>query len=453
MFGGQRVLVVGGGVTGSAVARSLKTLGAHCEIVDEKQVEGLNLLEQEDALNQIWDFAVISPGWRQDHVFIEMLRTRGVRMMSEIDLAWMIKTQIIPNQRWLGITGTNGKTTTVEMVAAMLQRDGKKVKACGNLGDAVVEAVLAPEAFDFLVLELSSFQLQWSELPHFIAVAILNIADDHLDWHGSFQNYVNAKLRILENASLAILNADDGVVVLATQKWSGEKVFFTLGSPSAGEIGVVEDLLVDRAFVDDAEEADVIAELHEIIPIATHSVLNTLAAAALALSVGALHENVRAAIQDFRPGRHRIELVLDAEGIRWINDSKATNPHAALASLMSFESVIWIAGGLAKGANMDELVLRGKSKIKRALLIGQDRELIAQALARNAPEIPVNFIDVPDGKEISLMEQIIITAQQEASAGDVVLLAPACASMDQFVSYSDRGDQFCQATLKIAGKG
>lgn len=453
MFGGQRVLVVGGGVTGSAVARVLKTLGAHCEIVDEKQVDGIDLLAQEEALEQKWDFAVVSPGWRQDHAFVEMLRSRDVKIMSEIDLAWSIKMQINPGQKWLAITGTNGKTTAVEMVAAMLSRDGKKVKACGNLGDAVVEAVLDPEAFDFLVLELSSFQLQWSELPHFLVVSILNIADDHVDWHGSFENYVNAKLKILENASLAILNADDGAVVLATQKWSGEKVFFTLGSPSAGEVGVVEDLLVDRAFVHDSEEAGVIAELHEIAPIAAHSVLNTLAAAAMALSVGALHENVRAAIQDFQPGRHRIELVLDSQGIRWINDSKATNPHAALASLISFESVIWIAGGLAKGAKMDELVLRSKNKIKCALLIGQDRELIAQALARNAPEIPVVLIDVPDGKEITLMEQIVITAQQMASTGDVVLLAPACASMDQFVSYSDRGDQFCQATLKIADKG
>lgn len=453
MFDGQRVLIVGGGVTGTAVARALKSLGAECKIVDERKVEGIDLIEPEVALAQLWDVAVISPGWRQDHPLIQKLKSSNVRMMSEVDLAWTIKEELIPAQKWLAITGTNGKTTTVEMAAAMLGRGGKNAKACGNLGDAVVEAVLDTAAFDFLVLELSSFQLQWSELPEFAAVAILNIADDHVDWHGSFDNYVEAKLRILKNTSLAILNADDGTVVVATQKWSGKKVFFTLGSPGAGEVGVVEDLLVDRAFVHDAEEAGVIAELHDITPVAAHSVSNTLAAASLALSVGVLHDDIRAAIQDYRPGRHRIELVLESEGIRWINDSKATNPHAALASLNSFESVIWIAGGLAKGAKMDELVLKAKDKIKRALLIGQDRELIAQALIQNAPEIPFELINPQEGNEFSLMEEIVRQAQKFASAGDVVLLAPACASMDQFISYADRGDQFCKATLKIAGEG
>jgi UDP-N-acetylmuramoylalanine--D-glutamate ligase len=260
---------------------------------------------------------------------------------------------------------------------------------------------------------------------------------------------VASKLRILNSAEIAVLNGDDGAVVIATEKWTGKKVFFTLGSPRPGEVGVVEDLLVDRAFVTDLETAEVIAELGEITPFAPHSVLNSLAASSMALAIGASHENIRKAIQEFRPGRHRIELVLEANGIKWINDSKATNPHAALASISAFKSVIWIAGGLSKGAKMEALISRGRSHIKVAILIGTDRGHIAQALERLAPEIPMILVDKPSNLEKSLMEEIVSVSLSQARSGDVVLLAPACASMDQFISYADRGEQFSEAVLKL----
>ena len=451
VFAGKRVLVVGGGVTGSAVRRGLESLGAICTTVDERKIDGKDFISLDVAREKSWDFAVVSPGWRQNHPFIEDLRVAGVALVSEIDLAWTIKLKLNPQQKWIAVTGTNGKTTTVEMVTAMLKRAGKSVTACGNLGDAVIDAVLDKNNFEVLVVELSSFQLQWSDLPQFSASAILNIADDHSDWHGSFENYVKAKLRILDRTEMAVLSADDAVVVESTQVWQGRKIFFTLGSPRGGEIGVVEDLLVDRAFVSDPNEAEVLAELSEIVPFAPHSVLNSLAAAALALSAGADHASIRAAIRDFRPGRHRIETVLDSGDVKWINDSKATNPHAALASVSAFHSIIWIAGGLAKGAKMDDLIIRGGNRIRTAILIGHDRDIIAQALSKFAPEVPVMLVDSPTDESSSLMERVVTKANQISRKGDTILLAPACASMDQFVSYADRGDQFRDAVLKIAG--
>ncbi|MDP1711446.1 MAG: UDP-N-acetylmuramoyl-L-alanine--D-glutamate ligase [Candidatus Nanopelagicaceae bacterium] len=448
-----KVLVIGAGVTGSSVAQVLRSLGSEIHIFDENQRADADegFISLESALQGAWSFAVVSPGWRQDHPLTAHLMSQGTRVLSEIDLAWILRSELLPLQTWLAVTGTNGKTTTVELATAMLLEGGLKAKACGNVGETVIEAVINGDRMDYLVLELSSFQLQWSNLPEFKSVAILNIADDHVDWHGSFENYVAAKLRILDRADLAILNGDDSRTVEAVEKWEGRKVFFSLNSPKPGELGVVDDLLVDRSFVLDTNEAELIAQLDEVHPRAPHSISNTLAAAGLARSVGVSHQMIRQAAQNFIPGRHRIETVMESDGITWVNDSKATNPHAATASLASYHSIVWIAGGLAKGASMTDLVRRSKGHIKAVILIGRDRELIAKALSEAAPEIPYLRADKdPTGAE-TLMEHVVLEAMKIAKAGDVVLLAPACASMDQFISYADRGDQFAAAVKKLVG--
>lgn len=448
-----KVLVIGAGITGSAVAQILQSLGSEIHIFDDDQ--GVNadkrFISLESALAGVWSFAVVSPGWRQDHPLTAHLLSHGTRLLSEVDLAWLLRCELRPSQSWLAVTGTNGKTTTVELATAMLQAGGLKAKACGNVGETVIDAVINEDPMDYLVLELSSFQLQWSELPEFKSVAILNIADDHVDWHGSFENYVAAKMRILARAELAILNGDDSKTVEAVEKWKGRKVFFTLNSPKPGELGVVDDLLVDRSFVLDSNEAEMIAQLDEIHPRAPHSISNTLAAAGLARSVGVSHQMIRQAVQNFIPGRHRIETVMESEGITWVNDSKATNPHAASASLASYPSIVWIAGGLAKGASMTDLVRRSRGHIKAAILIGQDRELIAKAMSEESPEISYLKVDKDPTGAQTLMERVVLEAKKIAKAGDVVLLAPACASMDQFISYADRGDQFTAAVRKLAG--
>lgn len=450
-FAHKKILVLGAGVTGTSVARFLQASGAKVTLTDDNSENAVKP-DQVDLTN--FDAVVISPGWRQDHPLVSQIISSPVELLNEIDIAWNLRSVRAPHQKWIALTGTNGKTTTVEMTAAILQAAGINAVACGNVGDTVIDAVDRDYPYDVLVLELSSFQLHWAQEASFTAAAILNIADDHLDWHGSFEAYAQAKFSILDRCEIAILNADDGPVVLGANRFAGRKVFFSLDTPAPGEIGVVEELLIDRAFVADPQEASMICELIDIVPTVPHNVSNALAAAGLALALDVPHTAIQKALQSFRPGRHRIETVHEADGVTWVDDSKATNPHAAAASLMSHLSVVWIAGGLAKGADMEALVERCASRMKAAILIGADRDLIEAALIKHAPNVPRILINPPTqyirgGESNSLMELIVQTASEHASSGDAVLLAPACASMDQFISYADRGDRFAAAVRKV----
>ena len=455
-FSKSRILILGAGVTGTALANSLTRRGAIIAIADDKKIQdsAFTTVLSNDVDISEWETAVVSPGWKPTHPLIRKLDGAGVAITNEVDLAWLIKQEEAPHQRWFALTGTNGKTTTVEMAAAAMRAGGLHAIACGNVGDTVIDAVESKEKYDVLVLELSSFQIHWMKNAQFNASALLNIADDHTDWHGDFDEYARTKISLLDSSSTGILNADDSEVVKRSVHWKGRKVFFTLDTPGPGEIGVVEELLVDRAFVADPQEAAMICELTEIKPTVPHNVSNALAAAGLARAAGVNHESIRSALAAFTPGRPRIEEVLSAGGITWIDDSKATNPHADSASIMSALSVVWIAGGLAKGARMDELVKRCSKRIKAAVLIGEDKSLIAQALRENAPHVAILEIQTPaqyhvGSAENSLMEDVVAAARDFAVEGDTVLLAPACASMDQFVNYADRGDRFAQAVKKV----
>ena len=449
--------MAGAGVTGIAVAKVLATKGAHIDFVDEKQqeVRDFKILSPDSIDVNAYSAIVVSPGWKPNHPIIVNAVKADIPIWNEIDLAWLISREITPQQKWLALTGTNGKTTTVEMTTAMLQSAGLKAIACGNVGETVIDAVVNAEPYDYLVLELSSFQLHWMQEAKFTSVAILNLADDHLDWHGSFENYCSAKFSLLEHTDIAILNAGDNEVARRAQIWQGRKIFYSLETPAAGELGIVEDLLIDRAFVHYPQEASMIAQISDIQPTLPHSVSNALAAAGLALSVGVSYENIQKALIGFHPGRHRIEVVLDEDEISWIDDSKATNPHAAAASIMSHLSVIWVAGGLAKGADMNSFIDRVKTRLKAAILIGEDRGIIEAALHKFAPEIPIVKVDSDSIKGSSsneLMEKVVEVAKEFAKPGDTVLMAPACASMDQFISYADRGDRFALAVKKLVQK-
>jgi UDP-N-acetylmuramoylalanine--D-glutamate ligase len=453
---GESVLILGAGVTGIAVAKSLSAKGASILFADDQveSVEGFNVSRTDQIEINGFSFLVISPGWKESHPLIVKAQAAGIRLVNEIDLAWSFRAELVPGQKWIALTGTNGKTTTVEMAAAMLRAGGVSAIACGNVGTTVIESVESSEKYEVLVLELSSFQLHWLKEASFVAAAILNIAHDHLDWHGSFTEYARVKGSILDRTSTGIFNSADLEVVNQAAHWQGRKVFFSLDTPAPGEIGIVEELLVDRAFVSDPQEAAMLAEIVDVKPTVPHNVANALAAAGLVRALGVAPEAVRSALQDFSLGRHRIEEVANVNGVSWVNDSKATNPHATAASLNSSLSSIWIAGGLAKGSDMRELIAKCKSRIKVAILIGTDRELIADELRLQAPEIEIVYVDAPStyqrgGTDNSLMEAVVKAAAERAKAGDRVLLAPACASMDQFISYSDRGDRFAAAVKKV----
>jgi UDP-N-acetylmuramoylalanine--D-glutamate ligase len=436
---GKNCLVIGAGVTGMACQEALVNFGANSKVFDEKVKTGA------DIVNEIPDgveLAIVSPGWRDDHMIISKLRSGGVEILSEIDFAWQVKQVLAPSQKWIALTGTNGKTTTIKMVESIFKAANINGVACGNVGETVIASVCAKKPLDYLAIELSSFQIHWSDLPQYESVVVLNIAEDHIDWHGSFEAYAQAKLKLLKHSNKVILNKSDSELSRRTS--SDLITWFSLDTPNAGELGVVENLLIDRAFSASPSQANEIAELVDITPTVPHNVLNALAAAALSLSIGIKYEDIKNGLKNFSPDHHRMELVLIKNEINWIDDSKATNPHAAAASLLSNFKVIWIAGGLAKGASMSDLVERCASRIKSVILIGEDRELIAKAIEEYSPKIEVVRVNqLSDAK--TLMKDVVSAAIKLAEPGDTVLLAPACASMDQFDSYVQRGQLFAQA--------
>ena len=436
---GKNCLVIGAGVTGMACQEALVNFGANSKLFDEKVKAGADIVNE---IPSGVELAIISPGWRDDHLVISKLRSDGVEILSEIDFAWQVKQVLAPSQKWIALTGTNGKTTTIKMVESIFKAAKINGAACGNVGETVVAAVCAKKPLDYLAIELSSFQIHWSNLPKYESVAVLNIAEDHIDWHGSFEAYAQAKLKLLKYSNKVILNKSDSELSHRTS--SDLITWFSLDTPNAGELGVVENLLIDRAFSASPSQANEIAELVDITPTVPHNVLNALAAAALALSIGIKYEDIKIGLKNFSPDHHRMELVLSKNEINWIDDSKATNPHAAAASLLSNFKVIWIAGGLAKGASMSDLVKRCASRIKAVILIGEDRELIAKAIEEYSPKIEVVRVNqLSDAK--TLMNDVVSAAIKLAQPGDTVLLAPACASMDQFDSYVQRGQLFAQA--------
>jgi UDP-N-acetylmuramoylalanine--D-glutamate ligase len=229
---------------------------------------------------------------------------------------------------------------------------------------------------------------------------------------------------------------------------------FTLGMPGVGMVGVVEDILVDRAFIEQREtSAAELCTIGDLASPAPHFVANALAAAALARAHGISQAAVRDGLRSFRPDGHRIATVAQSDGVTWVDDSKATNPHAAQASLLGYEHVVWVAGGLAKGARFDELVQAVRGRLRGVVLLGRDRDVIADALARHAPDVPVIVVGGDEtGPEHGSMERVVGEAARLARPGDTVLLAPGCASMDMFANYGERGDAFAAAVRRQVGR-
>ena len=444
-YAGAAVVVAGAGISGAAAARVLRGLGAHVTVVDgdPARLATLEGFATSPTLPPGTVQVVTSPGWRPTAPLLLAAAEARIEVIGEVELAWRLRPP--GSAPWLAVTGTNGKTTTVRMLAAILAAAGHRTVAAGNVGLPLLSAVLAAEPYDVLAVELSSFQLHWSStvVPH--TGAILNVADDHTDWHGSFEDYRAAKARIF-GADTCIGNADDEVSSALLGQARGRRVSFTLRVPRAGEVGLVEDLLVDRAFPDVAGEATELASLSDLTVSGPHNVANALAAAAMARSYGVPAPAVRDGLRAFRADPHRNALVRVLDGVSWVDDSKATNPHAAAASLASYEPVVWIAGGLLKGADVEDLLRRAAPRLRAAVLLGTDRAVLAGALARHAPEVPVVEVDRLD---TGVMELVVAAARRLARPGDTVLLAPAAASMDCFRDYAERGELFAASVLAL----
>ena len=463
------VVVAGLGVSGFAAADGLMSLGANVTVLDESEgyADKATLLEHLDvkvvlgkgATAQLpagTDLVVTSPGWRPTSPLLRQAAAAGIPVWGETELAWrmMQPDRVIP---WLAVTGTNGKTTTTQMLESMLIADGRKAAAVGNIGRPIVEAILDDVDYDVFAVELSSFQLHWMNRINLHSAAVLNVHPDHLEWYeggDGMDRYTRDKAKIYEGITNAcVYNVDEPItekMVEDAEVVEGARAIgFTLGTPGMSMLGIVDDLLVDRAFVEQRRDSALeLAKVSDVQPFAPHNVANALAAAALARSYGVKAASVKAGLERLTLAGHRIQQVAEADGVTWVDDSKATNPHAANSAMQAYPSFVWIAGGQAKGTTFDELIERHRSKIRAAVVIGVDRHLIADTLARHAPEIPVRVLD---SSETEVMNEVVALAGSIARPGDTVLLSPGCASLDMFTSYSDRGEKFAEAVRRYVG--
>jgi UDP-N-acetylmuramoylalanine--D-glutamate ligase len=468
-----RILVAGLGISGFAAADALSERGALVTVVSadatsaiDERARILEILDVDVRLGpehlldvpEGTELVVTSPGFRPDHPLLLAAAARGIPVWGEVELAWRMRAQS-GAAPWITITGTNGKTTTVKMLACILRAAGLHATSAGNVGTPLLEAVLHPDPYDVLAVELSSFQLHWQRSVTPVASVCLNFAPDHIDWHGSLEEYRLAKAKVYAGTQVAcVYNVQDPAteqMVREAEVVEGcRAIGFTLGLPGPSMLGLVDDVLADRAFVQQrrtsAAELATLGDLQGDAPsVAPHNVANALAAAALARAYGVGPLSVRDGLRAFVPDPHRIADVATVDGVRFIDDSKATNPHAAGASLVAFEHVVWIAGGLLKGADVDALVHSVADRLRGVVLIGADREQIARALMRHAPDVPV--VDVPD-TDTGVMDLVVARAGDLAQPGDVVLLAPAAASMDMFANYGVRGDAFAEAVHRYSSR-
>ncbi|MFN2518633.1 MAG: UDP-N-acetylmuramoyl-L-alanine--D-glutamate ligase [Jatrophihabitantaceae bacterium] len=439
---GSTVLVCGAGLAGQSMSYALLARGSTVLVADRADsaavarlvAAGARFVGSPGVVPDGVDQVATSPGWRPEHPLLVDACERGLEVIGEIELAWRLRR---PGAApWLTVTGTNGKTTTVRMLESILRASGRRALAVGNVGVSIVDAVLAEKPYDVLAVELSSFQLHWSSTVRAQAGALLNVAPDHLDWHGSMAAYTATKARVW-SGPVAIGNADDPTVArLLAGAQVRTRIGCTLGAPGRGELGVEDGTLVDHAFA--AEPVEVLAATL-VRPPGEHNVANALAAAALARAHGVSAGDVAAGLRAFVPDPHRNQFLLERAGVGYVDDSKATNAHAALASLRGYQRVVWIAGGQLKDAPVEALIAAVADRLAGVVLLGADRAVIAAAVRRHAPDVPV--IDV-SSTDHGAMTEVVRTAAGLARPGDTVLLAPAAASYDMFTGYAARGAAF-----------
>jgi UDP-N-acetylmuramoylalanine--D-glutamate ligase len=469
-WSGLKAVVLGLGKSGFSVADTLVELGvqtavvgkaASPELVDLVGVIGARFYASESpkVLSELGfqpDFAVVSPGFSPRHPLVVELEQQGILVIGDIELAWRLRDKHDVVAKWIGVTGTNGKTTTSEMATAMLLEGGKRAITCGNIGVPILDAIRDPIGFEYLVVELSSFQLHYLGQVSLHVAAFLNIAEDHLDWHGDFESYLKAKAKIYQNtAEFIVFNEQDPKTLLAAQQAEVavgcRGISFSLGAPPMSSVGYVEEFLVDRAFLNDransALELCEIADIEQISPASSHLLANAAAAATIARACGVEASFIKEAIRSFRLAPHRAQFLGQVNQVRFVNDSKATNAHAAEASLGASDSIIWILGGLLKGVNPEPLIIRHGARLRGVVLLGVETELLERLFSAHWPALPVFLAakNDPMGSAVKLAVAI-------SKPGDTVLLAPMAASMDQFLDYAERGDKFLEAVRKLGVK-
>lgn len=485
----RRAAVVGLGVSGRAAAALLAESEYEVVIYDQ----AANALPPELASTSVClhtiadpeamaralitddsELLVVSPGLPETSPVFVNARRVGMTPISEVELAWRAAgggldpgssggEQSRPQAPWLAVTGTNGKTTTVGMTDAILRAAGVSSIQTGNVGYPITRAVR--DDHEVLVCELSSFQLAATTTLAPWASICLNVDADHLDWHGTAKAYREAKAKVYDRTRCARFAFADDLAVMsmarsASQADRSALIPLVFGEVEAGQIGVENGILVDRALSDSLQTCDLreVSYLRDALggADAQRSPLlrDCLAAAALALTVGVTGEDILAGLSGFRPAPHRFSTVPTSDGRRWIDDSKATNEHAAAAALANADAAktVWIVGGDTKGQDLTGLVHQAAHRIKAAVVIGADQGEILDAFASAPTSVPVVSV-AGVGEPASWMREVVRACAGLSDQGDTVLLAPACASWDQFSSYSQRGEIFQEAVRVVTREG
>lgn len=435
-----RVLVVGLAATGEAVVRHFSP--ATVTVVDDRIDP--DVLEQRLAelqavpapsgvapseLVAAHDLVVPSPGVPPGHPLLAAARAAGIPVRSEVDVAAeLLRVPLI------AVTGTNGKTTVTMLVTAMLERAGERAVAAGNIGRPLLEVADDPTGIDVVVAEVSSFQLEFTTRFRPQIAVLLDVAPDHLDWHGSFEAYVAAKARVFaaqQPDDVLVANHDDATVVELAAGARSELRWYSMRAGSDASFRVEGGSLVDAggtAFV----------SLADLAPRVPHDVANALAAASAADAAGAAREAIAAVLVDPPRAPHRVTPVDTIDGVRYVDDSKATNPHAAASAVRGFEHVVLIAGGRNKGLDLGSL-REVASHLTAVVAVGEA-----------ASEVEVAFRDAVPVDRAQSMREAVRVAARRARPGGVVLLAPACASFDWYPSYAARGDDFAREVAALA---
>jgi UDP-N-acetylmuramoylalanine--D-glutamate ligase len=434
----SKILVVGLGYTGMSVAHYLQKLGFKFAITDSRDKPPLmddflqSMLDTpvftggfNEAAFKVATHLVVSPGVTLAEKSIVKAIASGVRVISDIDLF-----ACSVNEPVIAITGSNGKSTVTTMLGEMAKSFGKKVGVGGNLGTPALD--LLEQDAEVYVLELSSFQLERTTVLNAIAATVLNISADHLDRHVDMAEYGQSKKHVFRGNGVMVINSDDPIVdamretgrTLLTFSIKGQ-ADYCLGNKDGTEYMMYQ--------------SQCLMPLTDLPLEGRHNVANALAAIALGSVIGLDEQTMCMALKKFKGLDHRMQRVAEIGGITWVNDSKATNIGACIAALQGFDrKVILIAGGDAKGADMNELASIIKEKARHVVLIGKDAELITNSLDSYLP------VDKAEN-----MTQVVSICARIAKSGDFVLLSPACASLDQYKNYQDRGNQFSKAVLDL----
>jgi UDP-N-acetylmuramoylalanine--D-glutamate ligase len=433
--------VVGLARSGVAAARLIRRLGGRVLASDSGTRESLSAEARnlEHLGCALWTgghpdaafagaaLVVVSPGVPLELPALEAARARGVPIIGELELGWRVM-----EADFIAITGTNGKTTTTALTGELVGGTVRPLLVGGNIGTPLCAHALDFPADGLVVAEVSSFQLDTTELLRPRVAAVLNVTPDHLDRHKTFEHYIEAKTKIFANqtpADCAVLNADDPVAASLAPRTRARVLWFSRLTPLDHGVFVRDGRIIAKL----NGHIEEICPLGEIPLRGQHNVENVLAAAACALWTGLSPESIRRGIGAFRGVAHRIERVLDERGVTYYNDSKGTNVASTIKALESFaEPVILIAGGKGKGQDFGPLGQAARGRVRQAVLIGADRAQIRAVL--EAADVPC--------MDAATMQEAVAAARSLAGVGDVVLLSPACASFDMFDSYEHRGEVF-----------